>query len=251
MRFERPDKCPLCEDDDRSLFGNIELSEGEKRISGLENIDYDICKCGMIFHAQMMDAETSRKLYRDMYRASRPLGKLNISQENIQEERTRAKRVAKHLQGYLENIDSYLDVGSSTGSLLSELQEVYDCETMGVEPNRIFSEYVRSLGIDVVGDIKYVRGKFDLITIIHVLEHLQKPMEMLEKAGELLSKNGILAVEVPIMRKEGTDFVYNYNISHSIAFTRTTFFSMIKKSGFELLEAFEGEHMLVFARKVI
>ncbi len=252
MDFVKPEFCPLCGRDEtkRHLFGIIETKPKERELSGLETISYDMCRCGLIFHTYMMTDETRREFYQDQYRASRPEAKdKNVSSSNITEEAFRAKNIVMHLNNRITKIGRCLDIGCSTGTLLSLLQDMFDCEAIGVELNSAFREYTTSSGLNVVEDIKDVEGKFDLITLIHVLEHLTKPLEMLETISGLLNDDGCLIVEVPVPKAKGDDGVeYGFNLAHPLAFVNMTLFRMLAKAGFKPIDEIKSRHLMVIAQ---
>jgi len=72
---------------------------------------------------------------------------------------------------------------------------------------------------------------FDLITIVHVLEHLNKPIENILKLKNILSKNGVIYAEVPNLY--GLPMV---NEAHKISFSEYSFVKMFKSAGFEILD---------------
>jgi SAM-dependent methyltransferase len=252
MDFTKPEFCPLCGRDEtkRHLFGTIETLPKERELSGLETISYDMCRCGLIFHTYMMTDETRRRFYQGEYRASRPEAKdKNVSSSNITEEAFRAKNIVMHLNNRIDKVKRCLDIGCSTGTLLSLLQDIFDCEAIGVELNSAFREYATSSGLNVVEGIKDVEGKFDLITLIHVLEHLTKPLEMLETISGLLNDDGYLIVEVPLPKILGDDDIqYGFNLAHPIAFINITLFAMLAKAGFALVDEIKGRHLMVMAQ---
>ena len=72
---------------------------------------------------------------------------------------------------------------------------------------------------------------FDLITIVHVLEHLDKPLENLIKLKDHLSDEGVLYAEVPNL--------YGFPLAdeaHKIAFTEFSFAKMFQSAGYEILD---------------
>tara|TARA_A100001011_G_C14219063_1_gene803439 strand:- start:20 stop:1078 length:1059 start_codon:yes stop_codon:yes gene_type:complete len=73
-------------------------------------------------------------------------------------------------------------------------------------------------------------NNFDLITIVHVLEHLDKPADNLLKLKNILSEDGIIYAEVPNLY--GLPMV---NEAHKISFSEYSLVKMFKTSGFEIL----------------
>ena len=96
-----------------------------------------------------------------------------------------------------------LDIGCGTGDLLS-VCERDGWQISGTEP----SEKARELAINKITYKKGIKkdlsefsdsdkGKFDVITMWHVLEHVPNLLEYIESLNELLSPNGYLIVAVP------------------------------------------------------
>lgn len=205
-------ECPLCERTN-CVFQVVVLGEG---------LHYRSCECGLFFQLWAMLPEALAEYYKFQYRNDK--GTPSPAKENIQEEIARADSIVQFLDGNVEPRYA-LDIGSSTGFLLKKLRDVYGCQVMGIEPGDNFREYSRGLGLNVLNDIEHLDGnqKFDLITVIHVLEHWVEPMKLLEKVRGLLADNGKLIVEVPFLM---------YAIEHPILFTKETFRAMLNKAGF-------------------
>jgi len=94
-----------------------------------------------------------------------------------------------------------LDIGCGAGEFLAS----FACrgwETVGVEPGQEYAQQARGRGIKVVEEPltdNLVRrlGTFDVVLLIHVLEHLPCPEEMVRNINKLLSPDGIFFCEVP------------------------------------------------------
>jgi len=94
-----------------------------------------------------------------------------------------------------------LDIGCGDGSLLKFLKEL-GWQTYGVEPHETSSRYAQeTLGLNVFSgrleEANYPDNAFDVITLLHVLEHLNDPSQVLKKAFSLIKRDGILIIEVP------------------------------------------------------
>lgn len=95
-----------------------------------------------------------------------------------------------------------LDVGCAAGSMDRLLAENCRAEVVGVEPDARRAELARSRGVEVhrgyltrelIGEI----GRFDLVLLADVLEHLPDPQAMLVLAREALKPGGAVIVSVP------------------------------------------------------
>lgn len=97
---------------------------------------------------------------------------------------------------------SILDFGSGKGLFL-HFADLKRCYVKGVESSKPRANYAKEyFGLDINTDF-YSSGqifdqKFDVITLFHVLEHLQNPSELIEGLiHSNLNKGGLLIIEVP------------------------------------------------------
>lgn len=90
-----------------------------------------------------------------------------------------------------------LDVGCGSGFLAS-LFATAGWNVTGIERDDQTAMHAReTYRIQVVTDIDEAVGHFDLIMVNHVLEHLDQPLQFLEKCRELLAPGGRVIVAVP------------------------------------------------------
>ncbi len=93
-----------------------------------------------------------------------------------------------------------LDVGCGTGAILEMLSQTYDA--YGTDSSALAIEYCRTRGLTQVvqsnlGPGAFPGKKFDLITFLDVIEHLDDDREILLQAGKSLTPNGRILVTVP------------------------------------------------------
>lgn len=94
-----------------------------------------------------------------------------------------------------------LDVGCGRGVMLGLFREK-GWKTLGTQLSRTAAAAARRLrGVEVfVGELPepvLPAGSFDVVTLFHVLEHLEDPCRYLAEARRLLSPAGLLVIEVP------------------------------------------------------
>lgn len=81
---------------------------------------------------------------------------------------------------------------------------------------------------------------YDVITLWDVLEHLEKPLEVLKKANRMLKDNGIIVIQVPQIdskvakiQKEKWPML---SVEHQNYFSKSTIRLALEKSGFKVLK---------------
>ena len=89
-----------------------------------------------------------------------------------------------------------LDFGCGFGGFLHYISEVAGV-CSGVELGENEREYLNKKGIRCFRTIDDTEGKFDIITLFHVFEHLSNPEKWLEKFSDYLEPGGYLVIEVP------------------------------------------------------
>ncbi len=148
-----------------------------------------------------------------------------------------------------------LDVGCGDGSFLVAARD-RGWQVAGTEVSRWAARRLREghrLAVSE-GDLLEIdrwETSFDVVTMWHVLEHTERPLQTLRRAGELLGRDGILIVAVP---KAGFTLLHlAYPLArgrrlryytpgerelHLYHFTPSTLRCMLEKAGFRPL--FEG-----------
>lgn len=95
-----------------------------------------------------------------------------------------------------------LDIGAGKGEFLKEAANA-GFDATGIEPSDRFCEFGRNqLGVNMVqgllGQVEAIKGRqFDVVTMNHVLEHVEHPVELLHLIREYLTGKGVLFIEVP------------------------------------------------------
>lgn len=92
-----------------------------------------------------------------------------------------------------------LEIGSGTGYLLAQLRD-RGATVLGVEPGAHGQDGAGEYGVAIVHDFfpsPRVTGRFDLIVLSNVLEHLENPVEFLVGLQGQLAPDGALIIGVP------------------------------------------------------
>jgi SAM-dependent methyltransferase len=226
--FSKNRTCPLCRKSDFHSFHTLHLGKHE--------IEYVICStCGFIFQSHPLSPEELDEFYSSQYRQLDIINGVPTTRV-LATEQVRSKFVGEFLKknGFV-NIKFALDIGSSTGSLLKVMQSKFDAKVIGVEPGEIYRKYAMKNKLEIYPSMEAMakknHTKFDLITMMHVLEHLDNPLEFLKDLRkEWLAAKGSLLIEVP-----NTYCHDSYEFPHVSAFTPHSFQEMLRLAGFQVL----------------
>jgi len=129
-----------------------------------------------------------------------------------------------------------LDAGSSSGEFVYLLNSK-GFLAEGVEANMPYAEYSQAeLKIPVtISPFSQFESeqKFDLITMFHVLEHLENPVLDLAHLGQFLKPGGLFIIEVPNILYVDMAFSHKWHPGHLFSFSARTLSMLMKKAGFE------------------
>lgn len=91
-----------------------------------------------------------------------------------------------------------LDVGCGAGALINDLAEVGYQSPLGVDPFLPAPVTYPSAARVLCGDLADVAGKYDLVLLNHVIEHVRDPMATLTQVRRLLAPGGECLVRTPL-----------------------------------------------------
>lgn len=151
--------------------------------------------------------------------------------------RKRFKLIARYLKG-----GCVLDIGCSNGVFLDLFREA-KFKTWGVEPSKTVRS-AKQKGHKVIATTfelaKLPSNYFDLVTMNHVLEHMDSPEKILLKVNHVLKPGGVLFVDVPNAGGLGAKLLgrywpYRLPKEHKHQFTRANLLNLLRVAGFEVV----------------
>ncbi len=164
--------------------------------------------------------------------------------EDKEYERTRQQRSVQ-AQYLLEKIQQYksvgtlLDIGAGSGILVEQAQ-LLGFEAHGIEPSKWLVEQAQSRNIAVtIGAFPdaALDGRYDVITLVDVLEHVHCPLELLQGITKHLNAGGIAAIVTPDVQSIAARIMgkrwWHYRIAHLSYFDKKTLMLALQKSGLE------------------
>ncbi|WP_298779419.1 class I SAM-dependent methyltransferase [uncultured Polaribacter sp.] len=107
------------------------------------------------------------------------------------------KRKLKLINSFQFSTKTILDVGAGTGDFLKVCKN-NSWHVFGTEPNSSARELALKKGINLKEDLSdFKNKKFDVISLWHVLEHVENLSEYISNLKDLLSDDGRLIIAVP------------------------------------------------------
>lgn len=111
---------------------------------------------------------------------------------------------------------SLLDVGAGTGDFLS-VCENNDWVTLGVEPSAVAREIAKKKGIYLKAALSEIKNqKFDVISLWHVLEHVEHLKDTIKTLNSLLKPGGRIVIAVPNYKSHDAQFYKEYWAAYDV-----------------------------------
>jgi 2-polyprenyl-3-methyl-5-hydroxy-6-metoxy-1,4-benzoquinol methylase len=133
----------------------------------------------------------------DLYRGMDDLPYQHSAEARRAQMRTLLDVVASHRPG----ARTLLDIGAGTGLLVAEAQ-ARGLEAHGVEPSRWCVDTAATMNhvtlfCGTTGELRRQLGRYDVVTLIDVVEHTDDPLGMIREAASLLAPGGALLMVTP------------------------------------------------------
>lgn len=202
---------------------------------------YSACQnCHVVFQNPRLSDEELERYYRDGYYHRMIYG----TREGADDfEIRRAEIDSKIIKSYADRVESHLDIGCRRGYLLNAIDA--DMK-IGVEP---YSSYVRADGIKVYSRVSEVPpGGFNLVTMLHVLEHVADPLGLLQSAAGFVNKDGYLIVEVPAAKLKDGSKGLPLDFAHLFHFEPEVFKRLCREAGLRVLNIHFTPHTLLICQ---
>lgn len=135
-----------------------------------------------------------------------------------------------------------LDIGCGSGNLLDSFSSAYpQWQVSGFEINdkhRLAIENKYQENSFYSGSLDTIERKFNLIALIHTLEHISSPAEVLNRIYNKLVNKGRLLIAVPNFTKNPFDLLIADHCTH---FTQDTLIKLLHENGFMVINQLKDE----------
>ena len=150
-------------------------------------------RCGLIFISPRINSEYREFCYKEEKHLIEWFLRSQIATQ------LHANQVLERLTKLNWGEGTLLEVGCGIGTFLSAAQ-AWGFTVSGVELNRSTAEYAAKTHRVLTGDfekIDFNNEKYDVVVLEQTLEHLGKPLRVLQKVHGLLRKDGLVYIGVP------------------------------------------------------
>ncbi|OOZ36744.1 class I SAM-dependent methyltransferase [Solemya velesiana gill symbiont] len=193
-------KCPVCDSEHYEVFiepwvnelNPAKLYGAASGMLGTQRL-VTCVDCGMIFESPRYDAATIVKGY--------------MSSKEGEHDSQYKMRVLSFYRSLKKNANSLpdpgakiLDIGTAGGAFLEAAMQ-YGYDAYGMEPSEDLVARGKTRGLQIeqgaIENHSFEQGKFDMVCLWDVIEHLPDPKTALVEIRELLKPNGILLINFP------------------------------------------------------
>jgi 2-polyprenyl-3-methyl-5-hydroxy-6-metoxy-1,4-benzoquinol methylase len=185
--------CPLCQHRD-SLF-----------LAKIYGFSYVECSgCGSAYvNDPPSETDISAAYRSDYYTAANKILLANKTSIDYRLQEVARPKVSFVLDHAKPRSARWLDIGCGVGEILAAAKEL-GFETHGIETNRMEADFARDhFGLQVTEDyvdannLDEFKGKFDIISLFSVLEHVADPNSILGTFSKLQNAGDTLVIETP------------------------------------------------------
>lgn len=226
--------CDFCERDAFELIATRDR-EGEP-------LDTVICThCGLVAHQSIPTEEQLDAFYRVDYRQDYH-GEIKPSARRVMRAWKNGERIYRQVAPHLgANTGRLMEIGAGIGCTVKVFEQ-HGWDACGVDPNIGFQTYSHdrlkarvSAGnlYDLSDDTAY-----DVVLLVHVIEHFRSPRLALERIHQLLKPDGMLYVECPNLAAPFAPRAKMFHFAHIHNFTPWTLEWLANHCGFQTIARF-------------
>jgi len=191
---------------------------------------------GLIF-VDPVPFENTEEFYKSEYRKSYKGVHQPKPKHIYRAGRLALKRISR-IEPLIDKSSACLDAGSSSGEFVYLMQKK-GYEAHGVEANEPYAEFsikYLDLPVSITPFSKFKpEREFDLITMFHVLEHLENPIRDLRHLADSLRVGGKMVIEVPNILYPDMAFSNKWHPGHLFSYTKESLSSLMREVGFDVL----------------
>lgn len=203
-------------------------------------VNLSTCRhCGLIYLARGMNGDTQTNFYSQLYPR---LMRQPPTSKAMWNYRLIAGYRFSEISTVVSQCQSVLDIGAGLGFFLDACRAHGYEYYMGLEPGGPqrdhavqvlgLGEHVRPEELDEQTQLPFAPR---LVTLFHVLEHLQEPGKALARIAKLMDPEGWLVIEVPDIGADWPELgLSQVHVSHRSYFSQQTLEALLNANGFHV-----------------
>lgn len=228
-------RCRLCESEQLQLLKPSNIANGLTSNSfSITDSHYGmtgaIYRCGNCKFLQCSDLQEVLPFYEDLVDPDYEVGRQERSLQAL-----RILEVVRKLQPH----GRLLDVGAGSGILVEQaIQMGYEAE--GIEPSVWLQKLALERRLPVhLGTFPHpsASGRFDVVSLIDVIEHVPDPIDLLRSIAVKLSDNGIAVIVTPDVSSMAARILgwkwWHFRVAHIGYFNRNTLLFALAQAGLQ------------------
>ncbi len=138
--------CPLCHNDTSHHFDTRQFRGN--------TVHNRICaNCGAVFQSPRMGKAELDEFYANEYRQVYQ-GDQGPTQKDLQTQAGRAASLLKFMSDSVSGVNRHLDIGCSSGILLTTFRDHFGSEPLGVEPGDAYRKHAQAQDLTVFAEIE-------------------------------------------------------------------------------------------------
>jgi 2-polyprenyl-3-methyl-5-hydroxy-6-metoxy-1,4-benzoquinol methylase len=237
MALESVTTCPICKGNNFDPFNTfIDFTTSKEEFAIVA------CKtCNFLITSPRPDSNSIGKYYQSENYISHTNSSKNLIDKLYKAVRSFTLRWKLNLIRSYKPNGKILDYGCGTGEFLNTCKTA-DWICTGIEPSVSAKEKAAQLtNLNIAGSLDQIaHSKFDVITLWHVLEHVENLNEKLSELKSYLAEGGIIFIAVPNHESLDSKIYKSYWAGYDIPrhlwhFTQSTMSRLLTSHGLKLI----------------
>jgi SAM-dependent methyltransferase len=209
-----------------------------------QSLETAICMgCGLVAHLRIPSDAELEAYYTTQYRRQYH-GEAAPSPRRVMRAWKNGQRILRQLDPFLRRECSVLEVGAGIGCTVKAF-ELGGHHATGIDLGLQFLQYGRNLLHAKLEKSSLFdlppEPRFDLVCLVHVIEHFNSPTSALRAVHALVRPGGRLYVECPNLAAPFATSKRLFHFAHVYNFTPWTLLAVARKCGFEVEHRFSGD----------
>ena len=167
--------------------------------------------------------------------------KYGFSSNNSNISKHRCEILVDYLYKYLNKKNkkiNFLDYGAGNGAMMYNFGKKFAKANLNaLDVNKKKYSKIRKIKnfnkFFNLNEFKKTKEKFDIVTLIHVLEHSLNPLNDLKLIKSKLNESGILIIQVPNIKMNPFDLIV---MDHTYHFNKESLVALLTKGGYKILK---------------